>query len=202
MLKRSAAALFVLTSGCAPKVSDIFHEPHHHFAYKSDRVIAWDVYVPPHTATLMHVHQYDYLFVTLGPAQITSQAYRGLTTHLDLHDGEIRYTIGPLTHVATNDGPTMFHNATIELTQPSTHVMQCDSPCVYKSDQWTAYEMALAPGQQVDTKNAFIVAISDINLTHGREQPIQGGPGKMGDTHNPLTNAGATDARFVMLEFK
>lgn len=202
MLKRWAAALFVCTLGCAPKISDIFHEPHHHFVYKSSNVIAWDVHVPPHTATLMHAHKYDYLFVTLGPAKITSQAYQGLTTHLDLHDGEIRYTKGPLTHIATNDGSLMFHNVTIELEQPATNVVQCDSPCVYTSDQWTAYEITLSTGQQVDTKDAFIVAVSDINLTHGREEPIRGGPGKVGDTHNSLTNAGRNDARFVMLEFK
>jgi hypothetical protein len=202
MLKRLAAALFVCTVGCAPKIVDIAHESHHHFVYKSPNVIAWDVHVAPHTATLNHVHTYDYLFVTLGQAKITSQAYRGLTTHLDLHDGEIRFTKGPLTHMATNDGPLMFHNVTIELEQPVTNVTPCDSPCVYQADQWTAYEMTLAPGQQVDTKNAFIVAVSDIDLTHGRERPIIGGPGKVDDTHNPLTNAGRTDARFVMLEFK
>lgn len=202
MLKPWAAALFVLISGCTPKVSDIFHEGHHHFVYKSPNVIAWDVYVPPHTSTLMHEHQYDYLYVTLGAAKITSQAYKGLTTHLDLHDGEIRYTKGPLTHVATNDGPLMFHNVTIELLQPATNVTPCDSPCVFKSDHWTAYAMTLAPGQQIDTKDAFIAAISDINLTHGQEQPLRGGPGKVGDTHSPVTNAGPTDARFVMLEFK
>ena len=202
MLK-SSAALFVFTLGCAPKVSDIFHEPHHHFAYKSPNVTAWDVQVPPHTSTLMHEHKYDYLFVTLGgPATITSAAYRGLTTHLSLQDGEIRYAPGPLIHVARNDGDLPFHNVTIELTQPSTHVMQCDSPCVYKSDEWTVYSMTLAPGEHVDTKDAFLVAVSYVNLAHGREQPIRGGPGKIGDTHNPLTNAGTADARFVMLEFK
>jgi hypothetical protein len=62
--------------------------------------------------------------------------------------------------------------------------------------------MTLAPGEHVDTKDAFIVAVSDINLTHGREQPLRGGPGKVGDSHNPLTNAGPADARFVMLEFR
>jgi hypothetical protein len=199
---RPGLALFMLTLGCAPTVTDIFHEPHHHFVYKSGVVTAWDVHVPPHETTLMHEHKVDYLFVTLGPATITSAAYKGLTTHLTLHDGEIRFAKGPLTHVARNDGPLEFHNVTIELTQPSTNVTPCDSPCVYKSDQWTAYSMTLAPGEHVDTKDAFIVAVSDINLTHGREQPLRGGPGKVGDSHNPLTNAGPADARFVMLEFK
>ncbi len=202
MLKPSVAALFACTLGCTPTISDIFHEGHHHFVYKSPSVIAWDVHVPPHTSTRYHEHKYDYLFVTLGPATITSHAYKGPTTHLDLHDGEIRYTKGPLTHMATNDGASMFHNVTIELEQPATNVVPCDSPCVYTSDQWTASAMTLGPGQQVDTKNSFIVAISDINLTHGREQPLRGGPGQVGDSHTPLTNAGPTDARFVMLEFK
>lgn len=203
MPKRSAAALFVgIFVGCAPKIVDIAHEAHHHFVYKSAQVIAWDVQVSPHTATLMHEHQRDYLYVTLGPAKITSTPYQGESTHLDLHDGQIRYTKGPLIHVASNDGPLMFHNVTIELTQPATNVTPCDSPCVYRSDQWTAYSMTLAPGRQVDTKDALVVAVSDIDLTHGREQPLLGGPGQVGDTHTALTNAGRNDARFVMLEFK
>jgi len=199
---RPWAALFVFTLGCAPKITDIFHEPHHHFAYKSPDVTAWDVHVPPHTATFYHQHTHDYLFVTLGPATITTKVYKGLTNHLDLHDGEIRFTQGPLIHMATNDGATPFHNVTIELNNPSTNVTQCDSPCVYTSDQWTAYSITLAPGEHVDTKDAFIVAISDINLTHGREQPLRGGPGKVGDSHQALTNANRSDARFLMLEFR
>lgn len=202
MLKASAAALFVCTLGCGPKIVDISQEAHHHWVYTSPDVIAYDVHVPAHTSTLYHVHKYDYLYVTLGPATITSTPYKGLTTHLALHDGEIRYTKGPLTHIATNDGDAMFHNVTIELEHPATNVVQCDSPCVWTSDQWTASERTLSPGQQVDAKNAFIVAVSDISLTHGSEQPLRGGPGTIGDTHNPLTNTGSADARFVMLEFK
>ena len=199
---RPWAALFVITLGCAPKITDIFHEGHHHFAYMSGDVIAWDVHVPPHTATGYHEHKFDYLFVTLGPAAITTKVYQGLTAHLALRDGEIRYTKGPLIHMANNDGATEFHNVTIELKKPPTNVVQCDSPCAFTSDQWTAYSMSLAPGEHVETKDAFIVAISDINLTHGREQPLRGGPGKVGDSHSPLTNAGPGEARFVMLEFK
>ena len=195
------AALFVCTLGCAPKISDIFHEGHHHFAYMSGDVIAWDVHVPPHTATGYHEHKFDYLFVTLGPATITTTAYNGLTNHLALADGEIRYAKAPLIHLARNDGPADFHNVTIELKKPDTNVAPCDSPCVFQSDQWTAYEMTLAPGQSVDTHNAFIVAVSPINLTHRPEKPLIGAPGKIGDSHNPLTNAGSADARFVMLEF-
>ena len=111
-------------------------------------------------------------------------------------------TLFPYTTLFRSHGATPFHNVTIELNNPSTNVTQCDSPCVYTSDQWTAYSITLAPGEHVDTKDAFIVAISDINLTHGREQPLRGGPGKVGDSHQALTNANRSDARFVMLEFK
>ena len=196
------AALFVLTLGCSPKVYSIFQEGHHKFAYKSDRVIVWDVHVPPRTATRMHEHDFDYLFVTLGPAVVTSIPLHGAPTPLVLQDGEIRFTKGPLTHVARNTSNQPFHNVTIELTKPSTNVTPCDSPCVYTSDQWTAYAITLAPGEHVDTQDALVVPISYVNLTHRPEQPLRIYPGQVNDTHHPLTNAGPSDARFMLLEFK
>lgn len=165
--------------------------------------MAWDVRVPPHAATLMHQHNLDYLFVTLGPATVTSVPYRGETVHMALHDGEIRYTKGPLTHKAINDGNYPFHNVTIELNKPSTNVTPCDSPCVFTSDQWTVSEMSVPPGYHTDSVNAFIVAISDVYLSRPRPgKPLRGGPGMVGDTQTSLTNAGRDTARFVLLEFK
>jgi len=196
------AALFVLTLGCSPQVYSIFQEGHHHFAYKSPQVTVWDVRVPPRTSTRMHVHDKDYLFITLGQAAVTSIPLKGAPTQLILQDGEVRFTKAPLVHEARDDGNQPFHNITIELAQPATNVTPCDSPCVMTSDQWTVYSIGLAPGEHVDTKYALIVPLTAVNLTRRPMQPLHLFPGMVNDTHSPLTNGGPADARFIMLEYK
>ena len=201
-MPRPWAALFVLLLGCSPKPVDIFHEPHHHFVYKSDKITAWNVMVPPRTATLMHEHDMDYLFVTLGPAVVTSLPLKGAPTQLVLRDGEVRFAKAPLIHVADNYSNEPFHNVTIELAHPATNVTPCDSPCVLTSDQWTVTRMTLAPGERYDTKFAIIVPLVAVELGRRPNQPLHLVPGQVNDTSVPVTNSGPADARFITVEFK
>jgi len=190
---RTWAALSVLALDCATTITPITSEPHHHLVLTTDRVRVFDVHVAPHTVTLMHRHDYDYLFITLGAATVTSARWGDGTSRLVLKDGEVRFSKGAFSHTASDDGDQPFHNVTIELLHPSTNVTTCALPCVVASDQWTVSSVTIAPGAHVDAPNALAVAVSDGDL---------GAPGTVASVRETLTNNGPADARVVLLEFK
>lgn len=197
MLRTWVALSVLALQSVAAQITPITNEPHHHLVLTTDRVRVFDVHVAPHTVTLMHQHDYDYLFFTLGDATVTSAKYRDGVSQLVLHDGEVRFAKGGFAHTARVDSDQPFHNVTIELLHPSTHVRACALPCVMASDQWTVSSATIAPGGHVDAHDALAVAVSPVEMG-----PLHGAPGAFAMVHGPLTNGGASDARVLLLEFK
>lgn len=198
MLRTWVALSVLALDSAAGQIAPITNEPHHHLVLTTDRVRVFDVHVAPHTVTLMHQHDFDYLFITLGDATVTSARRGDGTSQLVLTDGEVRFAKGGFAHTASDDGDQPFHNVTIELLHPATHVGSCASPCVLSSDQWTVSSVTVAPGARVEAHDALAVAVSDVDFG----APLRGGPGARAMVHAALTNAGATAARVMLLEFK
>jgi quercetin dioxygenase-like cupin family protein len=116
-------------------------EPHHHFAYGNEYVKLFKVEVPPHEATLLHQHDRDYLYITLGNAEVTSAVPGKPEAHLKLADGSVGFSRGGFAHVARTDGDTPFRNDTIELLQTQGELRNL---CL----QVVANEHAACPGTQ------------------------------------------------------
>jgi len=93
----------------------ITSEPHHHLSLQNDYVKVYEVEVAPHESTLLHQHDRDYVYITIGDAQVTSAIPGRPEVHLKLADGEARFSRGGFAHVARNDADTPFRNVTIEL---------------------------------------------------------------------------------------
>jgi quercetin dioxygenase-like cupin family protein len=118
-MKRAAFLLLaaVLVSAQTVPEVEITNEAHHHLALENEYVRVFQVEVPPHDATLMHRHRHDYLFVTLGDAQLTNEIEGKPPVDAELKDGEARFTPGNFAHIARNRAATPFRNVTIELMQ-------------------------------------------------------------------------------------
>jgi hypothetical protein len=191
----------------APRIVDVTHEPSHHLALSNERVRVFNVIVAPHATTLVHRHDRDYLFVTLGDADVATQKVGDTAVRLSLHDGEVRFAAGGFAHSAQVTGDHPFHNTTIELLKPATHLQQCMASCaepvpcsvvrgaacptvtrVFGSDQWTAVTVTLPPSGQLDLVDGsgpvLLVAVSDVRLARGGpasgDAPIRGGAGTLG----------------------
>src|SRR5260370_7238580 len=108
---------------------EITSEPSHHQVLQNDWVRVFNVLAAPKATTLVHRHNYDYLFVTLGNTQIINARVGENPVSMALKDGEVRFTKGGFAHAVTNTGETPFHNITIELLQPSTGVHACTADC-------------------------------------------------------------------------
>jgi len=227
---RRAFFLFCLIPLLAAQSTEveITSEPSHHLALENEYVRVFKVEAPPHAATLLHRHRHDYIFVTIGDADISNEVEGKPPVELKFADGDARFTEGNFAHVARNLSDKPFRNVTIELLQdeklrqtrsrwpmeggdktfPGGH-----SKILFVRDAVRVSETDLDPGATVPSHHHdgphLLVAVSDLDL----RSDVQGQgpmPGKFkagdvkwlpgGYTHT-LTNTGARAARFVTVEF-
>jgi quercetin dioxygenase-like cupin family protein len=95
-------------------------EPHHHLKIENEYVRAYYVEVPPHEDTQLHQHDQDYIYVSLGPADVVNAVRDKPEVHLQLKHGETHFTRGGFAHVARNLSDAPFRNVTIELLKPQS----------------------------------------------------------------------------------
>ena len=231
---RIAGLVFLATATLAQQQQqpvEITSEPSHHLVFQNEYVRVFDVTVAPKATTLVHRHNHDYLFVTLGDSDVVSARVGEKPAALHLKDGEVRYTPGNFAHAAINESDRPFHNITIELLKPSTKVKTCTESCVASmpwnapanascpaiekriaSDQWTVSMVTLPPSAQMEPRThappRLVIAVSDLDFAGQTEtgNNIKRAPGYVGwvpagVTHSPLNNS-SQPAQFVLLEFK
>ena len=106
----------LLSSHAFPQtVVPITSEPDHHLVISNDYVRVFQVEVPPKAETLYHQHDYDYLYVAIGDADVASTRLHEKPVLVKLKDGEVEFSKGPFAHKATNNSERPFRNVTIEL---------------------------------------------------------------------------------------
>jgi quercetin dioxygenase-like cupin family protein len=224
---RVAGLLFLATATLAQQQSvEITSEPSHHLVFQNEYVRVFDVTVAPRATTLIHKHNHDYLFVTLGDSDVVSERVGEKPAALQLKDGEVRYTPGNFAHAAFNKSDRPFHNITIELLKPSNNVKNCTGNCiapgyrcpgicadkekVISSDQWTVWGVTLPPSalQQKDSNSLqqLLIAVSDLDLKQETGSSLKRTPGGLewvsGGAATAFTNNGTQSAQFITLEFK
>ncbi len=203
-------------------------EPSHHLALENEHVRVFKVEVPPHTATLLHRHRHDYVFVTIGDADISNDVEGKPPVEIKFADGDARFTEGNFAHVARNLSNQLFRNVTIELLQDeklrqtrSRWPMEGgdktfpggQSKVLFVRDAVRVSETDLDPGATVPSHHHdgphLLVAISDLDLRSDVEGKgptrftLKAGDVKWvqgGFTHT-VTNAGSQTARLVTVEF-
>ena len=220
-----AVLLFAQT---VPEV-EITNEAHHHLVLENEYVRVFKVEVAPHDATLMHRHRHDYVWVTLGAADISNEVQGKSPAEVKLQDGQTSFTAGGFAHIARNLASAPFRNVTIELLQDekarSGPAPKWDEErglqvlnngtqeILFVKDGGRVSEVELQAGGSMPTHQHkgphLAVAVTDLDL----RSDVEGrGPTsihtKSGDvtwaaggyTHT-LTNVGKQTAKFVTVEF-
>jgi quercetin dioxygenase-like cupin family protein len=212
-----------------PQAVEITSEPSHHLVFENAFLKAFDVKVAPKATTLVHRHNHDYVYVTLGDADITNARVGAQPAKVVLKDGDARFAAAPFAHAAINNADTEFRNITIELLSASTNehncVEACTQPCppgakvcptvqqLFSADQWTVTAVTLPPGatlaQHTHYAHHLLVPVSDLHLKiKNQDQPETEFTAKTGEvswvnpTIHTVTNIGAKPARFVTLELR
>lgn len=229
---KTGLLLLVLAVTAQQVAVEITSEPSHHKVFENRWLRVFNVTVAPKATTLVHRHNYDYLFVTLGDSDVTNAKVGAQPVQLKLKDGEVRFTLGGFAHAAINNSDNPFHNITIELLEPSSGEHNCTESCAVStncksadptqcpavekllvSDQWTVTSVTLPSQatyeQHSHNGNHFSVAVSDLDLrVNNPDRQAAEVHQKTGDVawHGPvmhsITNIGSKPARFVSLEFK
>lgn len=226
---RAVGLMFLATAALAQQQQsvEITSEPSHHLVLQNEYVRVFDVTVAPKASTLIHRHNTDYLFVTLGDSDVVSVRPGEKPVSLHLQDGEVRFTAGHFAHAAINNSERPFHNITIELLKPSDNVKTCAQHCgdqayicggicptkdkLISSDQWTAWIVTMPPKAEINRlahDPQLVVPVSNLDFSAQpgpAHSPMKRAPGQIdwlptGIMH-PLYNNSAETARFVVLEF-
>lgn len=99
----------------AQTVVPITSEPSHHLAISNQYVRVFKVEVAPHAETLYHQHNNDYIYVTIGDADVNNVLIHQQPVRLALKDGDVRLSKAPFAHKAQNNIDQPFRNVTVEL---------------------------------------------------------------------------------------
>ncbi len=221
-------AAITLTAQNTSEVA-ITAEPHHHLALENEQVRAFKVEIVPNDATLMHRHAHDYIFVTLGPAEVSNEVKDKPPVTLKMQDGDTRFVPGNFAHVARNLASTPFRNVTIELLQDEAarktpppawdedrglHVFTGGTQHImFVQDGVRVSEIELQPGATIPSHHHtgphLVVAVTDLDVRSDIEgkAPIaahlNAGDIKWlpGNYTHTLTNTGKQEAKFITLEF-
>jgi len=223
-MKRFALFLFVLLPAVVlaqdAAVVPIDKEPVHKLVFENEWLRVFEVVVPPHGSTLMHRHEWDYIFATLGDSDISNERMGEKAAHVVLKDGDVRYTGGGFAHVARNLSDLPFHNITIELKNPGKPVCgmdpapACKNSELFATEHLTVHLTSLEPGEQTPIHTHpsphLLVALDDLTIEdHPVDQPEKLLSFRKGQvewmsqsgTHF-LKNAGKSRARLLSLESK
>lgn len=209
-----------------PAEVEITSEPSHHLAFENSYVRVFQVEVAPHSATLVHRHRHDYVFVTLGATEISNEVEGKAPVTLQLQDGETRFTQGNFAHLARNLANSPFRNVTIEFLRDEKegssswdedrglHVLHGGTQeILFVKDGVRVSEVELQIAGVLPRHHhagpRLVVAVTDLlfrNDVVGK--PASNIEMKSGDvkwleggmTHT-ITNVGTKGAKFVVLEF-
>jgi quercetin dioxygenase-like cupin family protein len=221
--------LTVAASTPAPEV-DMTAEPLHHLALQNQYVRVFQVEVAPHSATLMHRHAHDYVFVSIGAAQVSNEVAGKPPVVLNLRDGEVRAADGGFAHIARNIGAAPFRAVAVEFLQDDK--AHATPPAKWDDDRslqvlhgGTQETLFVKDGVRVSETELqiagsvpkhhhahahLVIAVTDLLLRNDVEgKGASNVEMKAGDikwiegnlTHS-ITNVGKADAKFVTLEFQ
>src|SRR5579863_899339 len=110
-------AIMLFGTAKTPTEVEITSEPSHHLVLQNRYVRVFQVEVAPGSATLLHRHRHDYVFVSLGSSEISNEVQGKSPVTLKLQAGETRFTPGDFAHIARNLAVTPFRAVAVEFLQ-------------------------------------------------------------------------------------
>jgi hypothetical protein len=185
-------------------------EPHHHLVYEDSTIRVLRVRVPPHDTTLLHEHDPDYFWISLGASTLVNVRPGVPDATVTSADLAVHYSVGKFAHIARNPGAKPFDNITVELLEPQTGVrnlceaavadkpLDChESPTGPKarfsgatehpalaSDQLTVSLVEILPGATMRppaaSKTTWVIALDSTDTRQKLE--VSGGPRWVGGT--------------------
>ena len=144
-------SLIALLLASAQSPVPVEKEPRHHLKFENSYTRVFDVTLPPGDVTLFHTHSNDYVFVSIGDADLKGQVMGADPVPLILKSGEIRFTEAPITHRVENRGAAPFRTIAIEILRPSGAQVSPEKipghTILLDNDRVRVEQLVLEPGQ-------------------------------------------------------
>lgn len=163
----------------------------------------------PHQSTKLHLHDHDYIWVSVGPADITNAVQGKASAKTHIEDGEVHFVAGNFAHVVTNDSGQPFRNYTVALLRHGNAQLQPGEDAhsvnllhsgtvesLFVQDGVRATEITLNPGATVGGPHlARPHLLIQVNPDDGHVEWSDQGQGL------PLSNTSTQQSRYLLLEF-
>jgi oxalate decarboxylase/phosphoglucose isomerase-like protein (cupin superfamily) len=234
-MKFRSAWLMVLLA-CVPlnsqtqKKVEITAEPSHHRVLQNAYLRVFNMNIGPHGASKLYWHRHDYVFITLGAADVSNEVEGKPPVTLRLKDGDTRFVAGNFAHVTKSTSDKPFHNITVEFLKDA-HGRKSPPPpwdeerglqvlhggtldILFVKDGVRVSEIQLQPGGMIPEHRHvgphLLVAVSNLQLRSdviGKAPSIRRmSPGEVAwiaeKLSHTVTNAGTGPAKFITLEFQ
>lgn len=154
-------------------------ERHHHLSFQNEYVRVFEVHLAPHESTLLHQHDNDYVYISIGDAQISATIPGQAETHVKLAHREMKFVRGGFAHVVHNDGDQEFHVTDVDLAQPQGKLHNlclqaiAGEPLACPEAQESApKDAAYTERPEFETEKTRVVL---IRVQPHREVPLSGG---------------------------
>ena len=207
----------------------ITSEPSHHLYLQNDQVRVFQVEAAPHAATLVHQHDHDYVFVSLGASDLRNEVVGRPPAELKLEDGEVHWSKGGFAHKIVNLSDQPFRNVTIELLRaqgaatpskkkasrycnPGSKTACVTERYLFCTGQVCVSDVTMGPGavtmRHTHSSDHMVVAVTDMHMADeiegkpAAERSLKAGECvyvEAGVTHR-LVN-GPQTTRFITLQF-
>jgi hypothetical protein len=202
----------------------ISSEPHHHLQMQNSYVNVYHAQLLPHESMLLHKHDYDYMQVAIGDAQLVRIVPGQPDAVRSIHDGQVDFGTKGTTHASRNDTDSTYNTIAVEFLKPQGDVkngcvaavagkpLNCvagDAPhgqLQFQTDRTSVYSTVIPSRKEISLTKArnaeLIVALDDVQITGGTAAPKALHPGdfawiEKGKPYRAIQNTSDKDIRVV-----
>ncbi len=220
-----ASATFALSLVAqTPGMISISSEPHHHLQMHNFYVNVYHAQLLPHESMLLHKHDYDYMQVAIGDAQLVRIVPGQPEAVRSIHDGQVDFGTKGTTHASRNDTDSTYNTIAVEFLRRQGDVkngcvaavagkpLNCvagDAPhgqLQFQTDSTSVYTTVIPSQKAISLANSMnaelIVALDDMRITDGSAAAKTLHPGdfawiEKGKAGRAIKNASDKDIRIV-----
>jgi hypothetical protein len=202
----------------------ISSEPHHHLQMHNSYVNVYHAQLRPHESMLLHKHDYDYMQVAIGDAQLVRIVPGQPEAVRSIHDGQVDFGTKGTTHASRNDTDSTYNTIAVEFLRPQgdvkngcvTAVAGKPLNCVagdashgqlqFQTDSTSVYSTVIPSQKAISLDSSMdaelVVALDDMRITVGSAAAKTLHPGdfawiEKGKPDRVIENASDKDIRVV-----
>ena len=207
-----------------PEMISISSEPHHHLQMHNSYVNVYHAQLRPHESMQLHKHDYDYMQVAIGDAQLVRIVPGQPAAVRSIHNGQVDFGTKGTTHASRNDTDSTYNTIAVEFLRPQGDIkngcvsavagkpLNCvagDAPhgqLQFGTDSTSVYSTVIPSRKEMSLANSLnaelVVALDDVRITGGSAAAQTLHPGdfawiEKGEPDRVVRNTSDKDIRVV-----